>query len=213
MKLTKAIIATLLVASLFESSTLVAETKSSHTKITAISHVLNEQKALREGLLKRVDFKNSFDEVIKMDEEYARNPERLRAFFDHLELSINGEVIPVNESKTLIVRTDRTYTVRIKIKRGKIASFLTVIKASTQKIYTKIADLLTFSTSFDAPLHDYFMVNGAVDIGDVIAHHKEMLEMLTNPSDFKNKISQYLRWHEWLGLDLKLPDIKIPKMN
>jgi hypothetical protein len=223
MKVFKQIFITLLFAITAVSGTLFAATLeniSSNTKLAAISKAIRDQKATKDtdtnSLLKVVYFENNIPQFLELDGKFSdpADPEyiELGTFLKHFDFFIDGNPIPVYESRAITIQKGKPVTFSIKAKRGKLESLLALVKTSTQDwfkaVYSKAANLLSFAIRYKCLLHeDDIHYNNTVFMDELVYKHPDMREICKNPSSLMNKLKKYLTWSEWFGLEAQLPDL------
>lgn len=215
MKVNKSIISVIFWAILVNSCGAYAiDNPSTTLRIAAQAELLKDHKKNQRFLLyETVNFSNDIPDFLMLDEEFAKNPERLQTFLDHFAFTINNEEIPVYKSKIVTVRKNKPFTFSIIAKRGKLESLLALVKTSTQNwvnsACVKALNLLTYRITYDCPLQQSNIhQNNTHFMADLIYDQPFMVEILKNPSNIMSKVKNYLTWPEWFGLEAKLPEIR-----
>jgi hypothetical protein len=184
------------------------------TKVAAISQIMRKQNSTRENCdedspLLLVKFRNGVPSLVALQKGFENIEYSKKLIAEHFDLMINNQIIQVNESKPLAIRTDKHFTVGIKLKRFKLASLLDYIKSSAQSVYAKVCNLFTLDVEFDCSIHKDLIYNGTIEIDELLYLHPVVLEILKNPADILNKIKPYLTWSSWFGFKAKLPELKL----
>lgn len=173
-----------------------------------------------------VTFENDILDLLRLSNKFEKNPDLPQQIVEHLSFTINDHEILPNEKKVIPIRKDKPFELGIRLNRGRltpVASLLSRLTTSVtdlKQTFTdqiknavlKLADLLSFHLTYECIFEPVSLHNNVHYMAELVAEHKEVKELLENPT--YETISKILLRKDrlglsadWFGLRCQLPPL------
>ena len=173
-----------------------------------------------------VTFENDILDLLRLSNKFEMNPELPKQIIEHLSFTINDHEILPNEKKVIPIRKDKPFELGIRLNRGRltpVASLLSRLTTSVtdfKQTFTgqiknavlKLADLLSFHLTYECIFEPKSLHNNVHYMAELLAEHKEVRELLENPT-YETLSKIVLRKdrlglsEDWFGLKCQLPPL------
>lgn len=173
-----------------------------------------------------VTFENDILDLLNLSNKFEKNPDLPKQIVEHLSFTINDHEILPNEKKVIPIRKDKPFELGIRLNRGRltpVASLLSRLTTSVTDLkqsftdqikgaVLKLADLLSFHLTYQCIFEPKSLHNNVHYMAELLAEHKEVKELLENPT-YETISKIVLRKdrlglsEDWLGLKCQLPPL------
>jgi hypothetical protein len=230
MKVTQWILRTFATITVIIPLALTGTINSDSTRMAAVAQLLqrnqNPAKMCRENnLIKPITFQNNIPDLLKLQEEFGNNPDKLQEFLEGFSFTINGNEIPPYQEKVILVRKDKPFTFGITAKRGKIASSVALVKAlistrmtnlkesftdQIKNACTKLLDVVSINIKYDCPLEEHNLDNNVQYMDELLFKQEEFVSVFKqiNFSTLWNWAKKHIDWPDGFSVSFKLPQLK-----
>ena len=177
-------------------------------------------------LFETVTFENDILDLLMLSNKFEKNPDLPVKIVENLSFTINGHVILPNEKKVIPIRKYKPFELGITLNRGRLTPFASLLSRLTTSVtdlkqtftdqiknaVLKLANLLEFRLTYQCIFEPKSLHNNVHYMAELLAEHKEVKELLENPT-YETISKIVLRTDrlglsaDWFGLRCQLPPL------